>query len=110
MWTGEKSFRYLYQQPCILTSKLCVVSVSFNFRAVYCFDFISLLVALFISWCIFSFMFLYFFSFYFFPFFLNFPIPKLIWLELLMWQTLNSFIVHHLAIVELDDSPTHSYL
>lgn len=55
-------------------------------------------------------MFLYFFSFYFFPFFLNFPIPKLIWLELLMWQTLNNFIVHHLAIVELDDSPTHSYL
>lgn len=34
MLAGEVNHKYLSQQPSILTSELCVVSVSFNFRAV----------------------------------------------------------------------------
>lgn len=34
MWAGEVNHKYLFQQPSNLISKLCVLSVSFNFRAV----------------------------------------------------------------------------
>lgn len=111
MWAGEESHRYLSQQPCILTSKLCVVSVSFNFRAVSVRPFLTLLfllAALFISWCFSS---SYFCISLVLSFsFLNFPILKFIWVELLMWQMLNNFTMYHMATVGLDDSLIHSYL
>lgn len=59
MWPGEVNHKYLSQQPSILTFKLRVVSVSFNFRAVSERPFLNpsfikdfLLVALFISCCL----------------------------------------------------------
>lgn len=79
MWAGEVNYKYLAQQPSILTSKLHVVSVSFIFRAVSVRSFLNtrfikyskdlfLLDAVFISCCLLNFL----FNFFVVDFFLSF--------------------------------------